>query len=426
MLHKDTEIRISDGVMRVWQDFLDVIAEITEVPVALIMRLEEPYISVFLSSHGENNPYKPHDKEHFKDSGLYCERVIQTKSKLLVPNALKDANWDHNPDIKLGMISYLGYPIMRPDGEPFGTLCILDNKENAYNPKTEKLMEHYRNMIQRELALEYLNQLLGHENSSLSDIVADLKEKNETILRNTTELQSLNTVLHSKIETLNWLIKVISHDLRGPLGSFRDLLKMMLEEDIPAADQREYLTTLHERSGQMTGIVNEMLDGIKEQGSKLEDLLDIHSQNIVPVFKSIYELYRPMAAQKGVYLEFHPESSSILAPVDKDLLKIAVRNLLNNAVHFTSSGGKICLRLRALGTGAEISVSDDGIGIKSTELNSLLEGLEQQGKVQDHDPGVSHGFGLKLCRDSVKRMNGKLEIVSESGRGARFIIRIPA
>ncbi len=405
MQKQETALKIGEDVVRVWQEFLDVIAEVTEVPVALIMRLEEPYISVFLSSSGDQNPYKPMDKEHFENSGLYCEQVIKTKTMLLVPNALKNPQWDHNPDIKLDMISYLGYPILKPDGEPFGTLCILDNKENSYSSKTEKLMEHYRNMIQRELALEYLNQLLGQENASLNDVIAELENKNEI---------------------LNWLIRVISHDLRGPLGSFRDLLNMMLEESIPTTDYPELISALYERSGQMTNIVNEMLDGIKDQGNSMSELEDIRSQNIVPILQSIYELYRPIASQKGIHLEYHPESSYILAPIDQDLLKIAVRNLLNNAVKFSPSGGKIGLRLRALGPGAEITVSDEGIGLQSAELNSLKAGLKHKSRKSEYDPGISHGFGLELCKDCVHRMNGKLEIESQAGEGARFIIRIPA
>ncbi|MEI7868728.1 MAG: hypothetical protein WCI11_12620 [Candidatus Methylumidiphilus sp.] len=49
--------------------------------------------------------------------------------------ALKDPDWDHNPDIKLGMISYCGLPLTWPDGHIFGTLCILDEKENAHNQR---------------------------------------------------------------------------------------------------------------------------------------------------------------------------------------------------------------------------------------------------------------------------------------------------
>jgi GAF domain-containing protein len=63
-------------------------------------------------------------------SGLYCERVIKSSHELMVPNAFKYLEWRNNPDIKLSMISYLGFPILLPNNVPFGTLCILDNKEN--------------------------------------------------------------------------------------------------------------------------------------------------------------------------------------------------------------------------------------------------------------------------------------------------------
>mgnify|MGYP001953189988 CR=1 FL=1 len=66
------------------------------------------------------------------DSGLYCETVIKSGKQLLVPDALADKDWENNPDVELNMISYLGFPILFPDGNPFGTICVLDNKKNAY------------------------------------------------------------------------------------------------------------------------------------------------------------------------------------------------------------------------------------------------------------------------------------------------------
>jgi GAF domain-containing protein len=73
------------------------------------------------------------EREVLIDSGLYCETVIRTKNRLLVPNATTDEEWRDNPDIKLGMISYLGYPIMLPTGDVFGTICVLDYRENHYS-----------------------------------------------------------------------------------------------------------------------------------------------------------------------------------------------------------------------------------------------------------------------------------------------------
>jgi len=145
------------------------------IPASLIKRLDDPNIEVFISSKNEGNPYHPGDKEKVWGSGLYCETVIKTKEKLLVPNALADVNWKDNPDIKLGMISYLGFPIFLPDGKPFGTICILDNKQNAYSKNVEKLMLNFRNLIQSHLEVIYMNQVLGDKNKRLSDYLMELQ-----------------------------------------------------------------------------------------------------------------------------------------------------------------------------------------------------------------------------------------------------------
>lgn len=116
-----------DWLLKKWQEIADLLAELLCIPSALIMKTEDEYMEVFIASNTNNNPYKAGDKEHRK--GLYCEAVIRTQKELLIPNATKDKKWDKNPDIKLGMISYLGFPINFPDNQPFGTICILDNKK---------------------------------------------------------------------------------------------------------------------------------------------------------------------------------------------------------------------------------------------------------------------------------------------------------
>lgn len=144
---------IDDSLIKSWQSTLDMLAEILNVPAALIMSLHDDYIEVFLSSASNNNPYKKGDKEIFNGSGLYCERVIKSNSELLVPNALKDNEWKDNPDIELGMISYLGYPIIWPNGDHFGTICVLDKKENTYSSVYRKLLEKLKDHIELDLIL---------------------------------------------------------------------------------------------------------------------------------------------------------------------------------------------------------------------------------------------------------------------------------
>lgn len=165
---------IPDSVFDKWQDIVDIMAELFGVPAALIMRIVNDDIEVYVSSNSDGNPYKHGDHERFLGSGLYCETVINTRDKLLVPNALKDEKWKNNPDIKLNMISYLGFPIFKPDGKAFGTICVLDNKENAYSKTYEKLIIQFRDIIQNHLELIYMNHILGGENQRLADYITEI------------------------------------------------------------------------------------------------------------------------------------------------------------------------------------------------------------------------------------------------------------
>ena len=137
-------------IIRKWQEIVNLTAEIMHVPSALVMRVEPPNIKVFVSSDTKGNPYEP-DEVACLDTGLYCETVMKTRQPLLIPDALRDEQWESNPDIKLGMISYLGVPIVWPDGEVFGTICVLDKKPNEYSELYHKLLQQWRDVLQADL-----------------------------------------------------------------------------------------------------------------------------------------------------------------------------------------------------------------------------------------------------------------------------------
>ena len=163
-----TTRNLSDTLINRWQMLLDTVARIYKVPAALIMRLNEDNIEVFLKSQTENNPYKAGEKVKLT-FGLYCETAIASGSKLLVANAINSTLWrDNNPDVDLNMIAYLGYPIFWSDEEVFGTICVLDNKENCYN-------EDYNDfLVQAKLIIESDLKLIREKEKS---------EKNETLFR---------------------------------------------------------------------------------------------------------------------------------------------------------------------------------------------------------------------------------------------------
>ena len=130
---KTLDLDIPSDMKVGWQNIVDLLANITHVPAALIMRVHPSSIEVFSTSKSNGNPYKVGDSEEL-GHGLYCETVMKSNSRLVVPDATKDPAWKNNPDVELGMISYCGIPLLWPNGEVFGTICILDSKENHYTP----------------------------------------------------------------------------------------------------------------------------------------------------------------------------------------------------------------------------------------------------------------------------------------------------
>lgn len=147
-----------------WQNMLNLAAELLGVPAGLITRINGREIEVFLSSKTEGNPYAEGLKTKFPDSGFYCEWVATHKEPMLLPDARKDPEWMHNDAISLNMVSYLGMPIMRPDGEVFGTICFIDSKENKHNQTIIRLVDQFKKMIEMTLnALFTKEELLRQE-----------------------------------------------------------------------------------------------------------------------------------------------------------------------------------------------------------------------------------------------------------------------
>ncbi len=170
---------LSDELLNEWQSIIDVIAKILNVPSALIMKLNKENIEVFLSSDSTGNPYKVGSQEHFENSGLYCETVINTNKMLMIPNALEDPVWCDNPDVKLNMISYVGFPIIKSDGKPFGTICALDNKANNFSSEYINLLEKFRNYIQNSIKLININEELKILSST--DVLTNIDNRRSVV-----------------------------------------------------------------------------------------------------------------------------------------------------------------------------------------------------------------------------------------------------
>ncbi len=166
------EIAIPSDVLRKWQRIVDLLANIMSVPSAVVTKMEPPHdtrYEVIVSSDSKGNPF-PIDEFFAMDIGTFCETVIKNREPLLVANALESVQFRLCPEIQLGMISYLGYPVLWPDGRVFGTICVLDDKTNHYSDVYQEVLSHCRDVLQSDL------QTLTRLGSELEEQVARLRE----------------------------------------------------------------------------------------------------------------------------------------------------------------------------------------------------------------------------------------------------------
>jgi PAS domain S-box-containing protein len=166
---------IPSDVLRNWQRIVDLLANIICVPSAVVTKLEPPHYTHYktlVSSNSKGNPF-PVDETFSMDVGTYCETVIKTREPLLVANALQDGQWESAPDVQLGMISYLGFPVSWPDGRMFGTICVVDDKANRYSDLYQQLLLHCRDVLQGDLqTLVRLGNELEDQRAQLSELFA--------------------------------------------------------------------------------------------------------------------------------------------------------------------------------------------------------------------------------------------------------------
>lgn len=173
------DLAIPFDVLQQWQRIVDLLANIMHVPSAVVTKLAPPhhsYYTTLVSSDSPGNPFQV-DETFSMDIGTFCETVIKSREPLLVANALEDDQWKLAPEIQVGMVSYLGLPVLWPDGRMFGTICVLDNKANRYSDLYQQLLLHCRDVLQGDLrTLARLGHEIEEQRAHLSELFARVPE----------------------------------------------------------------------------------------------------------------------------------------------------------------------------------------------------------------------------------------------------------
>ena len=389
----DIKPEISAPILNKWQSLLNTVAKIVEVPSALIMRLNENSIEVFLKSQTEGNPYEEGEEANLI-YGLYCENVIGTQKKLLIPDATKSKVWkDNNPDVDINMISYIGFPVNWPDGEVFGTVCLLDDKENKYN----------------DIYSELLNQVKLHIETDLAQLVIQQ------------ELEEKNRVLEQMNDTKLRFLSLISHDIRGGIGTLDELLKFIIE-NLEHYDKQKIKTILKKLS-ESAGYSYQMLDNLLNWSKN--DLIGLYPDkteyDVIGQIESLLQYFNQSVLMKNIKIETYYTKEKVLIYADVNMMKVCLRNILSNAVKYTNNGGSVSIHVNDYNNHQTIEIEDTGVGMDQQLVKKLFsynDGYSKQGT----DGEESSGIGLMITKEFLDKNGAKVEVNSVPGHGTRFKI----
>ncbi len=220
-------------------------------------------------------------------------------------------------------------------------------------------------------------------------------------------------------------VSLAAHQLRTPLSAIKWTLRMLLDGDLGAVtkEQREFIEKTYNSNERMINLINDLLDVTRiEEGRYLYKPV---MTAIEPVAQFVINSYKDEAEKRKLIFELKkPEKELPKTVMDVEKIRLALQNLLDNAVRYTSAGGKITVSLEYLKNEIEISVSDTGVGIPNDQQKRIFTKFFRASNVLRMDTEGS-GLGLFIAKNIIEAHGGRIWFKSEEGRGTTFSFTIP-
>jgi len=227
--------------------------------------------------------------------------------------------------------------------------------------------------------------------------------------------------IQALLTTLSNVSDDIAHDLRTPITRIRGTAELALTAKYPDPQTFENaLCSIVEECDRLVVMIRTMLEIAQTDAGILE--LQLETVDIWQVLRTGYELFLSLAEDKGIQLELKLPETVAVANVHVGRMQRAVANLLDNAIKFTGSGGRVEIMGETTENQIIIRIQDTGIGIPVEEQERVFDRFYRR------DPSRTiegNGLGLCLAKAIVQAHRGTISLSSEVGKGSCFTITIP-
>ena len=247
------------------------------------------------------------------------------------------------------------------------------------------------------------------------------KALNKKLRHKTILIQKREIELNEINKTKNKLFSIIGHDLRGPVGALQELLRLFSNGDIKKNELDSFIPKLKADVDNLFFTLNNLLLWGQSQmnGSSTKP----KNFTITKLVHRNIELLSEIAENKSIKMINHIKDTP-MAWADLNQIDIVIRNLLSNALKFTPENGLIAISATENNDFWEIQIKDSGVGMtKDMESKIFSDTSNVTTYGTNNEKGT--GLGLSLCKEMVKKNNGKIWVNSKVNAGSTFYFTIP-
>jgi len=314
------------------------------------------------------------------------------------------------------------------------------------NKKVEDLFENFKSSeyckciseVLKEKRIKYLNNknILLNGNRVYWNIVfepmlevnGEIREIIILIIDVTAEIES-NMVMEKALKQQGEFLVNVSHELKTPLNiifATAQLFNMYCESG--SLDEKKdsfikYIDSIKQNSNRLSKIINNIVDLSKIEAGFFK--LNLSNNNIVEVVEEIVVSVTDFTYSKGLNIIFDTDVEENIIACDTEKIERIVLNLISNAIKFSDIGDEIFVEVKKKNEFVEISVRDNGIGIKEEYLDMIFHRFKQVDKSLSRN-AEGTGIGLSLVKSIVELHGGSIYVDSEFGKGSKFTVKLPS
>ncbi len=303
---------------------------------------------------------------------------------------------------RYGYRSYLCVPLKHGE-EVLGTLEVVTKETRRFRPEERDLMAAFAGAV-----------AVAIENARLFEAtrfhLAQLEEANK-------RLELLDRLRRDYLRN-------VSHEFRTPLTVIKGYAEFLLEGTPDPPSLQEIMRVILESGDRVIDLVDTLIEVTRIEQGDADRNLKIQNLDLRQLAISSVEALGRLAAKKGVVLDLDFPEERLPLEGDESLLQQAVKKLLDNAVKYSSPGGRVVLRGRCRGEELRFEIEDGGIGIAAEHVPRIFDKFYMvDGGLTRRQGGT--GVGLYLVKEIVRLHRGAVEVESRLGQGSVFSVRLP-